>query len=1107
MPVHPAHSNDDYWHQAVRLFTGYELPLRQDVFDDLVGNEGIPLMQVEISEMASPSPAEDLYVITDNLYWRANNSGSSIEDMNIVVPFYFPENGSREWSQPPRTRVKLMQAAIRLLGSRSTDAPPGYGYFEGGGFQGEKPGGGEPGQWSDLKLSQYSYGGGLAMEALLWGHTTANFEWNGIHVAIENAVDYNSFDRAADAFTRAAIFFENQTKELERWQKRFGNEDAAWKGQAAGVFMDLITKLNKMYEEFSSDMPRAGAVGSRHAEKLKNARANFVDAVSELKLVWNDWQFWRGNPLRYLHDILLNLTEHIWNTNIKPVSLEYESKTNIGHSYSYIDLENPNTVVGSDDGEFVNGHPDYGQYMDLQTWKRVGEKAIADWQDNLERELGEAAKTAIMKVKDSFSFSLEPVSSKGAPTLSQSLTNDINQRTREQAEKDREEQRRQQEELRKEQEEQRKELERKEKEREEQQQKILEEERAYREKEKEEQRLRQAELDAKQEQKEAEQERRQKELQEQQEQKQAELEAKQEQKEAEQERRQKELQEQQEQKQAELEAKQEQKEAEQERRQKELQEQQERRQQELQAQQEQKQNQLEAQQAERERQQQEYQEQQQQAQTLALAQARADREKEKEEQRRRQEELDARQEEREAEQERKREELEAEQEERQREQERRQEELQSRQEERQRELEEKQEQQRIKTETEYEARQEEQERRQQELQARQEEKQAELEAQREQKEAEQERRQEELQQQQQERQNQLEAQQAERERQQQEYQEQQQRRQQELQQQQQERQEELQQQQREQQEELQRRQEEQRERQLQTEQQRQQQLQERFEQLQRQGPPLPDFNDSRTILNPDGSVTTGFPDGGYTTVDPDERTSVTVRPDGSIDVENLTPGESIRNPDGSWTTLNPDGTLTTDYPDGRSVVIDPDKGQMTTTYPDGRTETTPLTPGVPASRPDYGTDFRSSYPGYEEELYDSRSSDPYEALGGQRPAAASGAPGSPPMMPMLPPGMTMGGQVSGGADSGGRVRNVYDSTPVVTARGKNANRYRDEDVAAAQRGGATSSGMPFMPPMGGAGAPPPQSQESSDRERSSWLAEDEDVWGTDEGGAPAVIGR
>lgn len=50
--------------------------------------------------------------------------------------------------------------------------------------------------------------------------------------------------------------------------------------------------------------------------------------------------------------------------------------------------------------------------------------------------------------------------------------------------------------------------------------------------------------------------------------------------------------------------------------------------------------------------------------------------------------------------------------------------------------------------------------------------------------------------------------------------------------------------------------------------------------------------------------------------------------------------------------------------------------------------------------------------------------------------------------------------------------------------------------------------MPFAPPMaGGMGPQQNQSTESGDRERTTWLAEDEDVWGTDEGGAPQALGR
>jgi hypothetical protein len=46
---------------------------------------------------------------------------------------------------------------------------------------------------------------------------------------------------------------------------------------------------------------------------------------------------------------------------------------------------------------------------------------------------------------------------------------------------------------------------------------------------------------------------------------------------------------------------------------------------------------------------------------------------------------------------------------------------------------------------------------------------------------------------------------------------------------------------------------------------------------------------------------------------------------------------------------------------------------------------------------------------------------------------------------------------------------------------------------------------PYMPPMmGGMGQRDGQSKE---RQRSTWLTEDEEVWGTDPEVSPAVIGR
>lgn len=111
----------------------------------------------------------------------------------------------------------------------------------------------------------------------------------------------------------------------------------------------------------------------------------------------------------------------------------------------------------------------------------------------------------------------------------------------------------------------------------------------------------------------------------------------------------------------------------------------------------------------------------------------------------------------------------------------------------------------------------------------------------------------------------------------------------------------------------------------------------------------------------------------------------------------------------------------------------------------------------------------------------------------------------------------MGGGKGGQSDSGERVRNVIDGEVVPSRRPRSGagapvrnGRYADDEVRVAT-GAPTTGGTPFLPPMaggGGGGAPGQQTQtQSGDRARDSWVPEDDDVWGTDEGGAPAVIGR
>ncbi|MGF1429409.1 hypothetical protein [Kitasatospora sp. LaBMicrA B282] len=54
----------------------------------------------------------------------------------------------------------------------------------------------------------------------------------------------------------------------------------------------------------------------------------------------------------------------------------------------------------------------------------------------------------------------------------------------------------------------------------------------------------------------------------------------------------------------------------------------------------------------------------------------------------------------------------------------------------------------------------------------------------------------------------------------------------------------------------------------------------------------------------------------------------------------------------------------------------------------------------------------------------------------------------------------------------------------------------------------SSAGEPMMPPMGaGAGAGAGAGQQGKERQRTTWLAEDEEVWGTETGAVSGVIGR
>jgi hypothetical protein len=97
----------------------------------------------------------------------------------------------------------------------------------------------------------------------------------------------------------------------------------------------------------------------------------------------------------------------------------------------------------------------------------------------------------------------------------------------------------------------------------------------------------------------------------------------------------------------------------------------------------------------------------------------------------------------------------------------------------------------------------------------------------------------------------------------------------------------------------------------------------------------------------------------------------------------------------------------------------------------------------------------------------------------------------------LPPGVMGGGALASGGENLAALPAAAGYAPTGVA-----------GAAGAAGGGAAGmagmGGMPFMPPMGGGGG---GNQSEKERERSTWLAEEEEVWGTDPDVTVAVIGR
>ncbi|MGW1464407.1 AAWKG family protein [Streptomyces sp. NPDC002308] len=265
----------------------------------------------------------------------------------------------------------------------------------------------------------------------------------------------------------------------------------------------------------------------------------------------------------------------------------------------------------------------------------------------------------------------------------------------------------------------------------------------------------------------------------------------------------------------------------------------------------------------------------------------------------------------------------------------------------------------------------------------------------------------------------------------------------------------------------------------------------------------------------DGTVSTTYKDGSTTKLGPDG-TYTTIDADGHKQTEHLnttgsggTQTQTTHNADGSSTTTYPDGTVDKTLKDGGHRISYPD-GRTVTTDAYGRTTgTTGGTAGLGTNKTGGGlSDF--DYYDYP----DDGSDESPLGVGGYGDTGTGGS-GSLPLNPLGNQGLMPGGGTGASAGAAGtglaaeRGRAIATGEASATRNAKSAQLAAEEAASASRRPSTTSSGStPMMPPMGGGmGGGAGGNTQSDERERSTWVSEDEDTWGTDQGGVAAVIGR
>ncbi|WP_051713693.1 AAWKG family protein [Streptomyces sp. NRRL WC-3626] len=403
--ANPEDNNNDNWKKAVDLLTGYVLPERKTLFDTLKGNDDIPLIHVRVEDEGGPDYSSGFL---SSGGWKTHNT-------DYTIPYYRPAGDGTEVSDG--SYLYQYRVYITFLASGQSWPPSGDdiipGYTKTSDKLKDKGGNNSEGEkldWDTNPLVQYLYGSKAALSHLtMWPYSTHGFENRGIPVNDADYVDLRTFTEAARAFDRVVAFFEDSAVTIGKWDtENIGEGSDAWDGTSAIIFKELIHKLARNYEGYADQVSGKGGdevavtiddvtVTSEPARALAEAQRVILTQAQNL---YNAWEAWKAesNPQRWLYDMLQDARLKLFDTQFDKTDIDTVSSGS-GMATSW-----HNYVVSTSGfrNEILIGDKSYGKPSDMTTWKAIADEAVRRWEQSVQDWLSTAGAEAIVAIHNAF---------------------------------------------------------------------------------------------------------------------------------------------------------------------------------------------------------------------------------------------------------------------------------------------------------------------------------------------------------------------------------------------------------------------------------------------------------------------------------------------------------------------------------------------------------------------------------------------------------------------------------------------------------------------------------------------------------------------------------